>query len=244
MGMGSGGVPLGAGKGVPTVPMGGGSSSPNVAAPSPSQSQARAQYSQPFQQQYMPPQQMQFSMAAPPRQYVQQPYNLSGALNTTNLASQQTNMPRQDHTYLAQTQQMSRPNYQNPTSIAQLQAMYGTRPSGGEVRSAPVYQPQPQIPPELQQLREANMRAYQQQPQQQYFRPQQYQQDPYMNYMRNQQQAMQQQAVQQGGIRQLQQADILRQQQVAQAAATQRAATQQYAPPPPPTHSAPDWQAG
>lgn len=228
--MGSG--PIG-GKGVPTVPMGNGSSSPNVAAPSPAQSQTRSQYSQPYQQQYMPPPQQQFYMP-PPQQRQQQmsPYNLSGAMNTTNLSNQQTNMPRRDHTYLAQSQQMSRPNYSNPTSIAQLQAMYGTRPSGGEVRSAPVYQPQPQIPPELQQLREANMRAYQQQPPQQYFRPQQYQQDPYMNYMRNQQQAIQQQAIQQGGIRQLQQADILRQQQAAQAAAqraaAQPAATQQY----------------
>ena len=207
MGMGSG--PIG-GKGVPTVPMGNGSSSPNVAAPSPAQSQTRSQYSQPYQQQYMPPPQQQFYMP-PPQQRQQQmsPYNLSGAMNTTNLSNQQTNMPRRDHTYLAQSQQMSRPNYSNPTSIAQLQAMYGTRPSGGEVRSAPVYQPP-----------------------QQYFRPQQYQQDPYMNYMRNQQQAMQQQAVQQGGIRQLQQADILRQQQAAQAAAqraaAQPAATQQY----------------
>lgn len=165
------------------------------------------------------------------------PYNLSGAMNTTNLSNQQTNMPRLDHTYLAQTQQMSRPNYSNPTSIAQLQAMYGTRPSGGEAISAPVYQP----PRGLILSGFDQPQQQQQQFQQQYFRPQQYQQDPYMNYMRNQQQAMQQQAVQQGGIRQLQQADILRQQQVAQAAA-QRAATQQSAPPP--TYNAPDWQAG
>ena len=157
------------------------------------------------------------------------PYNLSGAMNTTNLASQQTNMPRQDHTYLAQTQQMSRPNYQNPTSIAQLQAMYGSRgPSGGEVRSAPVYQPQPQIPPELQQLREANMRAYQQQPPQQYFRPQQQQQDPYMNYVRNQQQALQQRAMQSANVQNTQQNQIVQQQQAAQAAqVAQRAAMPQ-----------------
>ena len=138
MGSGSGGVPIG-GKGVPTVPMGNGSSSPNVAAPSPAQSQTRSQYSQPYQQQYRPPAQQQFSMAAPPRQYVQQPYNLSGAMNTTNLGQQQ---------------QMSRPNYQNPTSIAQLQAMYGSRgPSGGEVRSAPVYQP-PQQQTQMQMQRQ------------------------------------------------------------------------------------------
>jgi len=203
MGSGSGGVPLGAGKGVPTVPMGNGSSSPNVAAPSPAQSQTRSQYSQPFQQQYMPPPQQQFYMP-PPQQRQQQmsPYNLSGAMNTTNLGQQQTNMPRQDVYYTQQRQ----PNYSNPTSIAQLQATYGTRPSGGEVRSAPVYQPP-----------------------QQYFRPQQYQQDPYMNYVRNQQQAMQQQAVQQRGIQQLQQTNILRQQQVAQAAAQSPAAVAQRA---------------
>jgi hypothetical protein len=165
-------------------------------------------------------------------------------MNTTNLANQQTNMPRQDHTYLAQTQQMSRPNYQNPTSIAQLQAMYGTRPSGGEVRSAPVYQP-PQQQTQMQMQRQMDNfqpPQQQQQPPQQYFRPQQYQQDPYMNYMRNQQQAMQQQAVQQGGIRQLQQADILRQQQAAQQGA--RLVAQREAAAPAPNYSAPDWQAG
>jgi hypothetical protein len=75
--------------------------------------------------------------------------------------------------------------------------MYGTRgPSGGEVRSAPVYQPQPQIPPESQQLREANMRAY--------FSPQQYQQDPYQNYAPNQQQAIQQAIARQRQITQQQ----------------------------------------
>lgn len=146
---------------------GGGTSTPRPTY----QSNTRSQYSQPYQQQYMPPPQQQFSMPAPQqRQPQMSPNNLSGMMGSTNLGQQQ----------------MSRPNYQNPTSIAQLQAMYGTRgPSGGEVRSAPVYQPQPQIPPELQQLREANMRAY--------FSPQQYQQDPYQNYAPNQQQAVAQQ---------------------------------------------------
>jgi hypothetical protein len=70
-------------------------------------------------------------------------------MGTTNLGQQQTNMPRQDVYY---TQQQ--PNYSNPTSIAQLQAMYGARPSGGEVRSAPVYQPpQQQLQQSQQQLR-------------------------------------------------------------------------------------------
>jgi len=117
--------------------MGSGSSSPNVAAPSPSQSQARAQYSQPFQQQYMPPQQMQFSMAAPPRQYVQQPYNLSGALNTTNLGQQQqmsrpiTTMPINYPS--AQTQQMQQPprglilsGYDQPQQQQRLPQQYFT----------------------------------------------------------------------------------------------------------------------
>jgi hypothetical protein len=140
----------------------------------------------------MPPPQQQFSMAAPPRQYVQQPYNLSGALNTTNLGQQQTNMPRRDVYY---TQQQ--PNYSNPTSIAQLQAMYGTRPSGG---------PPPQ--------------------QQQYFTPQQYRQDPYMDYVRNHQQALQQRAIQSANMQNLQQAEVLRQQQAAQQGARQRAAVQ------------------
>jgi hypothetical protein len=66
----------------------------------------------------MPPPQQQFYMP-PPQQRQQQmsPNNLSGIMGVSNLGQQQ---------------QMSRPNYQNPTSIAQLQAMYGLRgPSGG-----------------------------------------------------------------------------------------------------------------
>ena len=134
MGSGSGGVPIG-GKGVPTVPMGNGSSSPNVAAPSPAQSQTRSQYSQPFQRQYMPPPQQQFSMAAPPRQYVQQPYNLSGAMNTTNLGQQQqmsrpiTTMPINYPS--AQTQQMQQPprglilsGFDQPQQQQQFQQQY------------------------------------------------------------------------------------------------------------------------
>jgi hypothetical protein len=85
----------------------------------------------------MPPQQMQFSMAAPPRQYVQQPYNLSGALNTTNLGQQQqmsrpiTTMPINYPS--AQTQQMQQPprgiilsGYDQPQQQQRLPQQYFT----------------------------------------------------------------------------------------------------------------------
>jgi hypothetical protein len=136
----------------PVAPMGKGG---NPAIPYPNQPRAAtytapSQYTAQYQQQFAPQQQQRFSMPPPPqRSYPQQQqqYNLAGIMGATNLGQQQ---------------QMSRPNYQNPSSIAQLQAMYGTRgPSGGPPQQQ--YQPQPQIPPELQQLREANMRAYQQQ---------------------------------------------------------------------------------
>jgi len=103
----------------------------------PPRSAAPAQYSQPYQQRYMPPQQMQFSMAAPPRQYVQQPYNLSGALNTTNLGQQQqmsrpiTTMPINYPS--AQTQQMQQPprgiilsGYDQPQQQQRLPQQYFT----------------------------------------------------------------------------------------------------------------------
>ena len=92
MGMGSGfasggggGAPIG-GKGGLTTPVSQLPQQPGANAGPP---RSAAQYSQPYQQQYMPPPQQQFSMAAPPRQYVQQPYNLSGAMNTANLGQQQ-----------------------------------------------------------------------------------------------------------------------------------------------------------
>jgi hypothetical protein len=85
----------------------------------------------------MPPQQMQFSMAAPPRQYVQQPYNLSGAMNTTNLGQQQqmsrpiTTMPINYPS--AQTQQMQQPprgiilsGYDQPQQQQRLPQQYFT----------------------------------------------------------------------------------------------------------------------
>ena len=128
MGMGSG--PIG-GKGGTNL-----SQQPGANA-GPPRSAAPAQYSQPYQQRYMPPQQMQFSMAAPPRQYVQQPYNLSGALNTTNLGQQQqmsrpiTTMPINYPS--AQTQQMQQPprgiilsGYDQPQQQQRLPQQYFT----------------------------------------------------------------------------------------------------------------------
>jgi len=98
MGSGSGGVPIG-GKGGPNL-----SQLPGANA-GPPRSAAPAQYSQPYQQRYMPPQQMQFSMAAPPSQYVQQPYSLSNALNTTNLGQQQRmSLPNVSYTSSPQPQ--------------------------------------------------------------------------------------------------------------------------------------------
>ena len=94
----------------------------------PPRSAAPAQYSQPYQQRYMPPQQMQFSMAAPPSQYVQQPYNLSNALNTTNLASQQ---------------QMSRPITTMPINYPSAQTQQMQQPPRGIILSG-YDQPQPQ----------------------------------------------------------------------------------------------------
>ena len=149
----------------------------------PPRSAAPAQYSQPYQQRYMPPQQMQFSMAAPPSQYVQQPYNLSNALNTTNLASQQ---------------QMSRPITTMPINYPSAQTQQMQQPPRGIILSG-YDQPQPQ-----------------QRLPQQYFTPQQYQQDPYMNYVQNQQQALQQRAIQSANVQNAQQAEVLRQQQTAQ----------------------------
>lgn len=226
MGAGSsGGVPLGAGKGVPTVPMGNGASSPNVAAPT--TYRPPSQYTQPFQQ-YRPPQQMQFSMPAPPqRQQQMSSNNLAGIMGVTNLGQQQ---------------QMSRPNYPNPTSIAQLQAMYGTRgPSGGPPQQQPMTGRSDMSLQEINIARNAlglpplQQQQPPQQPQQQYFRPQQYQQDPYMNYVQNQQQALQQRAIQSANMQNAQQNQILQQQQAAQAAqVAQRAAAQgsSYTPEP------------
>jgi len=77
---------------------------------------------------------------------------------------------------------------------------------------------------------------------QQYFTPQQYQQDPYMNYVRNQQQALQQRAIQSAGVQNSQQAEVLRQQQAAQQGARLIAQRDTYAPAP--NYNAPDWQAG
>ena len=121
LGPGTGNYPVGP---APVAPMG---SSGNPAVPYPNQPASRpatfrvpAQYSNPYQQQFTPQQQQRFSMPPPPqRSYPQQQqqYNLAGIMGARNLGQQQ---------------QMSRPNYQNPSSIAQLQAMYGTRgPSGG-----------------------------------------------------------------------------------------------------------------
>jgi len=175
----------------------------------PPRSAAPAQYSQPYQQRYMPPQQMQFSMAAPPSQYVQQPYNLSNALNTTNLASQQ---------------QMSRPITTMPINYPSAQTQQMQQPPRGIILSG-YDQPQQQ-----------------QRLPQQYFTPQQYQQDPYMNYVRNQQQALQQRAIQSAGVQNSQQAEVLRQQQAAQQGARLIAQRDTYAPAP--NYNAPDWQAG
>lgn len=200
MGMGagsSGGVPLGAGKGVPTVPMGNGTSSPNVAAPTvatPTPYRPPSQYTQPFQQQYRPPQQMQFFMPPPPqRQQQMSPNNLAGIMGINNLASQQTNMPGLNYTFSAQPQQqMTGRSDMSPQEINIARNALGLPPL------------QQQRPP--------------QQPQQQYFRPQQYQQDPYMNYVQNQQQALQQRAIQSANMQNAQQNQILQQQQAAQAA--------------------------
>jgi len=106
----------------PVAPMGKGG---NPAIPYPNQPRAAtytapSQYTAQYQQQFAPQQQQRFSMPPPPqRSYPQQQqqYNLAGIMGARNLGQQQ---------------QMSRPNYQNPSSIAQLQAMYGLRgPSGG-----------------------------------------------------------------------------------------------------------------
>jgi len=96
----------------PVAPTGKGG---NPAIPYPNQPRAAtytapSRYSNPYQQQFTPQQQQRFSMPPPPqRSYPQQQqqYNLSGIMGARNLASQQTNMPRQDMYYPSQ-QQMQR----------------------------------------------------------------------------------------------------------------------------------------
>jgi hypothetical protein len=139
-------------------------------------SQTQSMYSQPYQRQYMPPPQMQFSMPPPPqRQQQMSPNNLGGIMGVSNLGQQQ-------------------------------------------------------------QINSGNANPYN------YFRPQQYQQDPYMNYVQNQQQEIQQRAMEQASIQNAQQAEVLQQQQAAQQGAKLIAQQEAYAPVT--NYNAPDWQAG
>jgi len=158
MGMGSGiasgggGAPIG-GKGGLTTPVSQLPQQPGANA-GPPRSAAPAQYSQPYQRQYMPPPQQQFSMAAPPRQYVQQPYNLSGTMNTTNLGQQQ---------------QMSRPITTMPINYPSAQTQQMQQPPRGLILSG-FDQPQQQQQSQQQYFRP---QQYQQDPYMNYMRNQQ-----------------------------------------------------------------------
>lgn len=243
MGMGSG--PIG-GKGGTNL-----SQQPGANA-GPPRSAASTQYTQPFQQQYRPPQQMQFSMPAPQQRQMQMsPNNLAGIMGVSNLADQQTNMPRQYYTFSAQPQQQAGFGQLMGGPMGGLLNRPHQGPGPGQFGYGEGTGGAPQMSQQQQQMLRDRVGQLQQQPspqqqrtqqQQQYFRPQQYQQDPYMNYVRNQQQAIQQQAMQQAGIQQAQQAEVLRQQQAAQQGA--RLIAQRTANAPAPTYNAPDWQAG
>jgi hypothetical protein len=64
---------------------------------------------------------MQFSMPAPQQRQMQMsPNNLAGIMGVSNLANQQTNMPRQNYTFSAQPQQQQyRPPQQQRTQQQQ-----------------------------------------------------------------------------------------------------------------------------
>jgi hypothetical protein len=206
-------------------------------------------YQQPFQQQFMPPPQRQFSMPSPQQQQQQGLYDLMRGVNTTNLGQQQTNMPPRDIYY------PGIPDFVVPfaSNAQQGQQQFNPETYQRNPNLQKPYTPQRQMTPEQQRMQniagihspdyyqqqQSQQQYFRPQQQQQYFRPQQMQQDPFQNSIRNQQLALQQQAMrsQQQQRTQANTASAARQQ------AVQRAA-QQAANAPAPIYNAPDWQAG